>query len=79
LYVGGEAAGSRPVDDYYVAQDDPLYKQEAFELFVAGSGEGTRYLEYQVSARGVTFDARFARYRKGDEAWDSSWRTAVAM
>jgi hypothetical protein len=63
----------------YVAQDDPLYKQEAFELFVAGSGEGTRYLEFQVSARGVTFDARFATHRKGDEAWDSSWRTAVAI
>lgn len=63
----------------YVAQDDPLYKQEAFELFVAGTGEGTRYLEFQVSARGVTFDARFPVHRKGDEAWDSSWRTAVAV
>jgi hypothetical protein len=52
----------------YVDQDDPLYKQEAFELFVAGSGEGTRYLEFQVSARGVTFDAQFATHRKGDEA-----------
>jgi hypothetical protein len=30
-----------------------------------------------VSARGVTFDARFPRYRAGDEAWDSAWRTAV--
>jgi len=63
----------------YVAQDDPLYRQEAFELFVAGGGEGTRYLEFQVSARGVTFDARFATHRKGDEAWDSSWRTAVVI
>lgn len=61
----------------YTAQDEPLYKQEAFELFVAASGEGRRYLEYQVSARGVTFDARFPRYRAGDEAWDSRWRTAV--
>lgn len=63
----------------YAAQDDPLYKQEAFELFVAGSGEGTRYLEFQVSARGVTFDAMFATHRKGDEGWDSSWRTAVKI
>ena len=63
----------------YVTQDDPLYKQEAFELFVAGSGEGTRYLEFQVSARGVTFDAKFPTHRKGDEAWDSRWRTAVAI
>ena len=39
--------------------------------------EGRRYLEYQVSARGVTFDARFPRYRAGDEAWDSRWQTVV--
>lgn len=63
----------------YAAQDDPLYKQEAFELFVAAGGEGERYLEYQVSARGVTFDARFPRYRAGDEAWDSAWTTAVQV
>lgn len=63
----------------YADQDDPLWKQEAFELFVAGGGDGSRYLEFQVSARGVTFDARFPAYRKGDEAWDSSWRTAVAL
>ncbi len=78
LYV----AASLPDADMwteYGAQDDPLYKQEAFELFVAAGGDGTRYLEYEVSARGVTFDARFARYRAGDEAWDSAWRTAVAV
>ncbi|MCA9690490.1 MAG: carbohydrate-binding family 9-like protein, partial [Myxococcales bacterium] len=63
----------------YSAQDDPLYRQEAFEVFVAGDNSGARYLEYQVSARGVTFDARFPRYRKGDEAWDSSFATAVAL
>lgn len=75
LYV----AASLPDEDLwsdYVAQDDPLYKQEAFEFFVSG---GERYLELQVSARGVTFDARFPRYRAGDEAWDSSFRAAVAV
>jgi hypothetical protein len=78
LYV----AASLPDADLwteYTAQDEPLYRQEAFEFFVAATGEGSRYLEYQVSARGVTFDARFPRYRAGEEAWDSSWRTAVAV
>ena len=76
LYV---AASLPDVDLWteYGAQDDPLYAQEAFELFVAAGNDGTRYLEYEVSARGVTFDARFPRYRAGDEAWDSAWRTAV--
>jgi hypothetical protein len=74
------AAADVPDEDLwteFTQQDDPLYKQEAFELFVAATNEGRRYLEYQVSARGVTFDARFPRYRAGDEAWDSRWQTAV--
>ncbi len=78
LYV----AASLPDADLwteYLAQDDPLYKQEAFEVFVAAENDGARYLEYQVSARGVTFDARFPRYRAGDEAWDSAMRAAVAV
>lgn len=78
LYV----AASLPDADLwtdYTAQDEPLYRQEAFELFVAAGGDGTDYLEYQVSARGVTFDAKFPRHRAGDEGWDSSWRTAVAI
>ena len=78
LYVAASLPDADLWSDY-TAQDEPLYKQEAFELFVAATGEGTRYLEYEVSARGVTFDARFSRYRAGDEAWDSSWRAAVAV
>ncbi len=76
LYV----AASLPDEDMwseYAAQDDPLYKGEVFEFFVAAGNDGARYLEYEVSARGVTFDARFPRYRAGDETWDSAWRTAV--
>ncbi len=78
LYV----AGRLPDEDLwttYERQDDPLYKQEAFEVFVAGDRSGTRYLEYQVSARGITFDARFPAYRRGDEAWDSRWSTATQI
>jgi hypothetical protein len=78
LYVGASLPDADLWSDY-AAQDDPLYKQEAFELFVAAGGDGTNYLEYQVSARGVTFDARFPRHRAGDEGWDSGWRTAVAV
>lgn len=78
LYVAASLPDADLWTDYR-AQDEPLYKQEVFEWFVAAGGEGSRYLEYEVSARGVTFDARFPRYRAGDEAWDSSWRTAVAV
>lgn len=78
LYVAASLPDADLWSDY-TAQDDPLYRQEAFELFVAAGGDGERYLEYQWSARGVTFDARFPRYRAGDEAWDSSQRSAVMV
>ncbi len=76
LYV----AASLPDHDLwseFTEHDDPLYHQEVFEVFVAATGEGTRYLEYQVSARGVGFDARFPRHRAGDIPWNSRMRAAV--
>lgn len=78
LYV----AGTLPDRDLYAPhreRDDPLYRDEAFEVFLAGDNAGARYLEHQVSARGVMFDARFPKYRKGDEGWNGSWRSAVAL
>lgn len=78
LYV----AGSLPDPDLYAPhreRDEPLYRDEAFELFIAGDNSGARYLEHQVSARNVQFDARFPKYREGDEGWDGSWRSAVAL
>jgi len=78
LYV----AASLPDRDLYaphLQRDDPLYRDEALEIFIAGDASGDHYLEHQVSARGVMFDARFASYRKGDEGWDGSWRAAIQL
>jgi hypothetical protein len=78
LYV----AGTLPDRDLFAPhqqRDDPLYRDEAFEVFLAGDSSGARYLEHQVSARGVSFDARFPTYRKGDEGWNGGWRSAVAL
>jgi hypothetical protein len=78
LYV----AASLPDPDLYAPhknRDDPLYRDEAFEVFIAGDASGSRYLEHQVSARNVVFDARFPEYRKGDEGWNGSWRSAVRL
>lgn len=63
----------------YENQDDPVWKEEAFELFFLGDATRRRYLELQVSPRGVTFDARFDTYRKGDEAWDGPWSAAAVV
>ncbi len=63
----------------YEGHDDPLWKAEAFELFLFGDASRRRYLELQVSPRGVTFDARFDEYRRGDERWDGQWQAAVTV
>jgi hypothetical protein len=76
LYVAGDLP-DRDLWTTYTQHDDPLYKQEVFEVFVAAENDGTDYLEYQVSARNVTFDARFERHRRGDTGWNGSFETAV--
>jgi hypothetical protein len=78
LFVAADLADD-DVWSSFADQDDPLWKEEAFELFLLGAADRTRYLELQVSPRGVTFDAKFERYRKGDEAWDGTWTGAAAV
>lgn len=78
LYLGAEITDP-DVWSEHTQQDDPLWTQEVLELFVFGDAGRRDYLELQVSPRGVTFDARFAQYRKGDEAWDGTWQAAVDL
>lgn len=78
LYVAAQMADD-DVWSQYESQDDPLWKEEAFELFFFGEATRRRYLELQVSPRGITFDSRFDTYRKGDEAWDGPWRAAATV
>lgn len=78
LYAAA-AFADRDVWSTMLTHDDPLWKEEVFELFVFGRREAKRYLELQVSPRGVTFDAKFESYRKGQTDWDSAWKTAVQL
>lgn len=78
LYVAGRLR-DRDIWTKFERRDDPLYRQEAFEVFVAGDNSGSRYLELQVSARNVIFDAYFPTYRKGDEGRDFELVTAVEL
>ena len=75
--------GAHVLDDdvwsEYQRHDDPLWKQEVFELFVFGDAGRSDYLELQVSPRGIRFDARFETYRNGDEDWNGAWRAAVKL
>ncbi len=63
----------------FTTRDEPIWKEEVFELFVFGDDRRARYLELQVSPRGVVFDAKFEVYRRGDEAWNSRFEARVAV
>lgn len=78
LYVAGWLP-DRDIRATLTERDDPIWKEEVFEVFVFGDERRARYLELQVSPRGVLFDAKFERYRKGDESWTSSFDAAVAV
>src|SRR5690606_20399574 len=78
FYVAAELE-DRDIWSEYETRDDPLYRQEAFEVFVAGDESVIPYLEFQVSPRNVIFDAAFVRYREGDEGFNGGWRHAVEV
>lgn len=69
----------RDIRGTYTERDAPIWKEEVFELFVFGDARRADYLELQVSPRGVQFDSRFERYRKGDEAWNSAFAAPVEV
>lgn len=78
LYVAAKL-DDRDIWSDYEQRDDPLYRQEAFELFIAGGPSVELYLEYQVSARNVVFDAAFQGHRNGDEGFNGMWEHAVKV
>lgn len=49
----------------YKKRDDPLYLQEAVEMFFDPDGDEGDYMEFEVSPAGVLFDASFTARRQG--------------
>ena len=44
-----------------VQRDDPLYRENAFELFLDPDDDGREYLELEINARGTIFDLVMSR------------------
>ncbi|MGE5183763.1 MAG: carbohydrate-binding family 9-like protein [Acidobacteriota bacterium] len=65
----------------YKQHDDPLWKQDAIEIFIDADGNRRGYVELQVNPNNATFDSWFAstRAQPGDEKWDSGMVTAVKV
>lgn len=64
-------------DDHVVAtmtrRDDPLYKEDVVEVFLDPFGGGRTYYEFEVSPRGVLFDALIHNTLDGNIEVDTSW------
>jgi hypothetical protein len=54
--------------------DDPLYRENAFEIFIDPDGDGTNYLELEVNALATTFDLLmsrpYAERGRANSGWD---------
>lgn len=75
LYVRFDCA-DRDAWGTYERRDDPIYKEEAVEVFLAPGGEDpARYYEFEVSPRGVLFDAAVHNptSQRADMVADPSW------
>ncbi|OAS21437.1 hypothetical protein A8708_29990 [Paenibacillus oryzisoli] len=54
-------------------RDEPLYEEDVVEVFLDPFGGGTTYFEFEVSPRGVLFDALIHNKLDGNMEVDTSW------
>jgi hypothetical protein len=77
LYVRFDCQ-DRDIWGNYTRRDDPIYNEEAVEVFIAPSdADPINYYEFEVSPNSVLFDARIHNpdgrnnpHMTGDSAWD---------
>ncbi|MCK9459439.1 MAG: carbohydrate-binding family 9-like protein [Proteobacteria bacterium] len=78
LYVAVKAE-----DDFlqskYEKNDDELWHEDAFEIFLDPRGDKKDYYEIQVSPAGLVFDSYLPRYRKNDNAWSCGAKVAAKL
>jgi len=69
------------VHSQYKAQDDPLWKEDAVELFIDADRNRRGYVELQVNPRNAHFDAWFpeTRSQANHPEWTSSMKSAVSV
>jgi hypothetical protein len=78
LYVAMKAADDN-LQSKYTKNDEELWHEDAFELFLDPLGDKKDYFEIQVSPAGILFDSYLARYRKNDNAWSSGATVAAKI
>jgi hypothetical protein len=63
----------------FTRRDDPLWTQEAIEVFLDADGDEGDYIELQVSPRGGVFDSYLPGHRRNQNDWNSSAIAAVQV
>ncbi|MDO5022729.1 MAG: carbohydrate-binding family 9-like protein [Eubacteriales bacterium] len=58
---------------YFRFKDEPLYKQDVFELFIADSLDTSKYIELEVSPHNVKFDGLISYSKNGERKLDMSF------
>jgi hypothetical protein len=81
LYVAAELSET-DVRAAMKEHDSPIFRENAFELFIDPDDDGLRYLELEINALNTTFDLLmskpYAQRGKADERWEiAGLRTAV--
>jgi hypothetical protein len=83
LYVGYDAP-----DDHLHCEleerDDPIYNQDALEVFLDPDGDGKNYYELQICPKGTVFDSLLTSYRANAKdpkcnEWDSEMKAEVSV
>ena len=83
LYIAAEVSDS-DVRAAMKEHDSPLYRENAFEVFIDPDDDGANYVELEINALNTTFDLLmskpYAQRGKADEAWEiAGLRTAVQI
>jgi len=79
LYVGFECQDP-DIWTTYTKRDDPIYNQEAVEIFIDVDRDLHTYVELQQSPANVHFDAAFEGRRKNmDTGYNAEYETALAL
>lgn len=57
----------------YQFRDDPLYEEDAVEIFLSPDGNMNKYYEFEISPRNVIFDALITNDLQGQFSFDAAW------
>lgn len=72
------SADDDDVTSQFTKNDEPIWKADVIEAFIDADGNGTGYVELQVSPQNVQFDAWFPTVRpQSDLAYSAGMKTAV--